>query len=66
MVEHDLAKVGVAGSSPVSRSNKKGCQYSLLLFEAVSIKIFCYKFVALNHFARMVGASVKKTPGGCF
>jgi|WetSurMetagenome_2_1015567.scaffolds.fasta_scaffold109345_3 hypothetical protein len=24
LVEHDLAKVGVAGSSPVSRSNKKG------------------------------------------
>jgi hypothetical protein len=23
LVEHDLAKVGVAGSSPVSRSNKK-------------------------------------------
>ena len=25
LVEHDLAKVGVAGSSPVSRSNKRGC-----------------------------------------
>ena len=24
LVEHDLAKVGVAGSSPVSRSNYKG------------------------------------------
>jgi hypothetical protein len=29
LVEHDLAKVGVAGSSPVSRSNKKGCASSL-------------------------------------
>ncbi len=25
LVEHDLAKVGVAGSSPVSRSKKKEC-----------------------------------------
>ena len=24
LVEHDLAKVGVAGSSPVSRSNSEG------------------------------------------
>ena len=24
LVEHDLAKVGVAGSSPVSRSDKEG------------------------------------------
>ena len=26
LVEHDLAKVGVAGSSPVSRSNKKAAR----------------------------------------
>ncbi len=32
LVEHDLAKVGVAGSSPVSRSNKKGCVSSLFIF----------------------------------
>ncbi len=35
LVEHDLAKVGVAGSSPVSRSYKKGCGNSLLLFTSV-------------------------------
>ena len=29
LVEHDLAKVGVAGSSPVSRSGKRGCISSL-------------------------------------
>ncbi len=32
LVEHDLAKVGVAGSSPVSRSGKRGCISSLFLF----------------------------------
>ena len=32
LVEHDLAKVGVAGSSPVSRSNKRGCDSNLFLF----------------------------------
>ena len=32
LVEHDLAKVGVAGSSPVSRSNKKGCESSHFVF----------------------------------
>jgi hypothetical protein len=32
LVEHDLAKVGVAGSSPVSRSDKKGCESNLFLF----------------------------------
>ena len=33
LVEHDLAKVGVAGSSPVSRSNKKSCASSFFYKE---------------------------------
>ena len=32
LVEHDLAKVGVAGSSPVSRSGKRGCISSLFFY----------------------------------
>ncbi len=32
LVEHDLAKVGVAGSSPVSRSNKKAPERSFGVF----------------------------------
>ncbi len=30
LVEHDLAKVGVAGSSPVFRSDRKGVSFSRL------------------------------------
>ena len=32
LVEHNLAKVRVAGSSPVSRSNKKSCESSCFIF----------------------------------
>ena len=32
LVEHDLAKVGVAGSSPVSRSKKNEGSISFLFF----------------------------------
>jgi hypothetical protein len=32
LVEHDLAKVGVAGSSPVSRSYKKGVRWGAFFF----------------------------------
>jgi hypothetical protein len=37
LVEHDLAKVGVAGSSPVSRSDPGSCRVFF-------VKLFC-KFV---------------------
>ena len=41
LVEHDLAKVGVAGSNPVSRSNKiKGLRYFL-----DSLSSFCDQIV---------------------
>ena len=42
MVEHDLAKVGVAGSSPVSRSNammRRSTSLNLLLFAAFLVAV---------------------------
>ena len=38
LVEHDLAKVGVAGSSPVFRSNAKINPWSLLTIQADEFK----------------------------
>ena len=38
LVEHDLAKVGVAGSSPVFRSNAKINPWSLLTTQADEFK----------------------------
>ena len=41
MVEHDLAKVGAAGSSPVFRSTKKAAESGLLV-ESKNCYIFVY------------------------
>jgi hypothetical protein len=43
LVEHDLAKVGVAGSSPVSRSNKEGVSKGHLLFFIFSFLLLLQK-----------------------
>ena len=47
LVEHDLAKVGVAGSSPVSRSLKALYLQGFLFFVLHSIKMF-YDFLRKN------------------
>ena len=41
LVEHDLAKVGVAGSSPVSRSKLKASQEIVELFSCPEFNCLC-------------------------
>ena len=46
LVEYDLAKVGVAGSSPVSRSEKKGVWKNSIEFFRISLfAIIVYKWL---------------------
>ena len=56
LVEHDLAKVGVAGSSPVSRSDKRG--RLILCFETASffyLNILCfYCFLTGPHSSKVL------------
>ena len=47
LVEHDLAKVGAAGSSPVSRL-KTGIMFYMVPFFVVRTKIECYNDFSLQ------------------
>jgi hypothetical protein len=42
LVEHDLAKVGVAGSSPVFRSRLKGVTRHTFFVQISSVETYCY------------------------
>jgi len=42
LVEHDLAKVGVAGPSPVSRSKIKRVSFRMLFFYALLRRPACF------------------------
>jgi hypothetical protein len=46
LVEHDLAKVGVAGPSPVSRSNRDEDVHLGILFLYKMIRAFCLNLKA--------------------